>query len=55
MGKGTIITILVIVGLVAAVGLVAGAILELVQAVIGFAVWAVIILAGYFIIKSKVD
>ncbi len=49
------ITVLIIVGLVAAIGLVAGAILELVQAVIGFVVWSVIILAGYFFVKSKVD
>lgn len=55
MGKGTIITILIVVGIIAAVGLVASAVLQLMQAVIGFVVWAVIILAIYFIIKSKVD
>lgn len=55
MGKGTIITILIVVGLIAAIGLVAGAILQLAQAAIGFVVWAIIIGALYFIIKSKVD
>lgn len=55
MGKGAIITVLIIVGLIAAIGLVAGAVLQLVQAVIGFVVWAIIILALYFIIKSKID
>lgn len=55
MKKGLIITILVLGGLVVAGGLVVGAILELVQAVIGFVIWSVIILVGYFFIKSKVD
>jgi len=55
MGKGVIITILIVVGLIAAVGLVVSAILQLAQAIIGFVIWAVIILAVYFIIKSKID
>ncbi|MBY5959510.1 hypothetical protein KUV50_15265 [Membranicola marinus] len=55
MKKGVIITILVVVGLVVAGGLVASAVLELIQAVIGFVVWSIILLAGYFFIKSKVD
>lgn len=55
MSKGVIITILVIVGIIAAAGLVIGAILELAQALIGIAVWIVILGAAYFIIKSKVD
>jgi len=55
MKKGLIITLLILGGLVAAGGLVIGAVLELIQAVIGFVVWSVIILAGYFFIKSKVD
>lgn len=54
MGKGLIITILIVVGLIAAIGLVASAALQLAQGVIGFVIWAVIILALYFIIKSKV-
>ena len=55
MGKGAIITILIVVGLIAAIGLVASAILQLAQAAIGFVVWAIIIGAVYFIIKPKVD
>lgn len=55
MKKFFTIIILIIVGIVAAVGLVLGAILELLEAVIGFVVWSVIILAGYFFIKTKVD
>lgn len=55
MKKGITITILIIVGLITAAGLAVSAILEVVQAIIGFVVWAVIILVGYFFIKSKVD
>lgn len=46
---------LVLAGLIVAGGLVAGAVLELVQAAIGFVVWSVIILVGYIFVKSKVD
>lgn len=55
MKKGLIITLLVLAGLAIAGGLVASAVLELIQAVIGFVIWSVIILVGYFFIKSKVD
>lgn len=55
MKKGITITILIIVGIIAATGLAMSAILEVAQAIIGFVVWAVIILVGYFFIKSKVD
>ena len=55
MGKGVIITILIVVGLIAAIGLVASAVLQLAQAAIGFVVWAIIFLAIYFIIKSKIN
>ena len=55
MKKGLIITLLVLVGLVVAGGLVAAAVLKLIQAMIGFVVWSVILLVGYFFVKSKVD
>lgn len=55
MGKGVIITILIIVGIIVAAGLVMSAVLQLAQAVIGVVVWLVILGAAYFIIKSKVD
>jgi len=55
MGKGAIISILILVGIIAGIGLVVGAILEIAQAVIGVVVWSIVILAGYFIIKSKLD
>ncbi len=55
MSKGVVITILVIVGIVIAVGLVMSAVLQLAQAAIGVAVWLVILGAAYFFIKSKVD
>lgn len=55
MKKGLIITLLVLAGLVVSGGLVVGAVLKLMQAVIGFVIWSVIILVGYFFIKSKVD
>jgi hypothetical protein len=47
------IIILIIVGIVASIGLVIGAILEIAEAIIGFVVWSVIIIGGYFFIKSK--
>jgi hypothetical protein len=47
------IIILVIVGIIAAVGLVFGAILEIAEAIIGFVVWSVVIIGGYFFIKAK--
>ena len=53
MKKGLTIFILILVGIVAAAGLALGAILEIAEAIIGFVVWAVIILVGYFFVKSK--
>lgn len=55
MKKGLVIVLLILGGIVVAGGLVIGAVLELLEAVIGFVVWSVIILAGFFFIKSKVD
>jgi hypothetical protein len=55
MKKGLGIVLLIIVGIVAVAGLLIGAVIEIVQAVIGFVVWTVIILVGYFFIKSKTD
>lgn len=53
MKKGATIAILIILGLVVAGGLVIAAIVELVEAAIAFIFWAIVILVGYFFIKSK--
>lgn len=53
MNKVLTVTLLIILGLIAAGGLVIGAMLELLEAIIGFVFWSVIILIGYFFIKSK--
>lgn len=53
MKKGLIISILVITGILVAGGLVVNAMLEVMEAIIGFVVWTVVILAGFAIFKVK--
>lgn len=49
MKKGLWITALIILGLLVGAGLLIG----VVEALIGFVLWAVVILAGYLFFKSK--
>ncbi len=53
MKKGLGILLAVIAGIVIIGGLLIGAVIEIVQAIIGIVIWAVIILVAYFFIKSK--
>lgn len=53
MKKGLWITALIILGLLVGAGLLIGALIEVVEALIGFVLWAVVILAGYLFFKSK--
>lgn len=53
MKKGLTIALLVLIGMVAAAGLVIGEIIELAEAIIGFIVWALVILAIFLIIKIR--
>lgn len=53
MKKGLIISILVIAGILVAGGLVINAMLEVMEAIIGFVVFLVIVLAGFGIFKIK--
>lgn len=53
MKKVGTIALLITIGLLVAAGLVVGAMIELVEAAIGFVFWTIVILVGYFFIKSK--
>ncbi len=53
MKKTAVIIIMVLIGIAASVGLILGAFLEIIEAIVGFAVWAVIILLVYVLWKVK--
>lgn len=53
MKKGIIIFLLAIAGVIAAIGLVIAAMVEIVEAIIGIVFWGIIIAVGYFWLKSK--
>ena len=53
MKKGLIISILVIAGILVAGGLVINAILEIAEAIVGFVIFLVVILAGFGIFKIR--
>ena len=53
--KGLVIFLLVIAGIIAAVGLVIAAIIEIVEAIIAVLIWGIIIGGGYLWVKKKTD
>ena len=53
MKKGLWITALIILGLLVAAVLIIVALIEVVEALIGIVLWAVVILAGHLFFKSK--
>jgi hypothetical protein len=55
MKKGLVIFLLVIAGVIAAVGLVIAAIIEIVEAIIAVVIWGIIIGGGYLWVKKKTD
>lgn len=53
MKKTAVIIIMVLIGIAASFGLVVGAVFEIIEAIIGFVVWAVIIVLVYVLWKVK--
>ena len=53
MNKSLIIAILVIFGIIGLIGLIVGAILSLMEALVGFILWSIIIAIIYFTWKAK--
>lgn len=53
MKKAAVIIIMILIGIAASFGLVIGAFFEIIEAVIGFVVWSVIILLVYVLWKVK--
>lgn len=53
MKKTAVIIIMLLIGIAASFGLVIGALLEVIEALIGFVVWSVIIVLVYVLWKVK--
>lgn len=53
MKKLTTITLLIIAGIIAATGLILGAFLEVLEAIIGLLIWFGIIGVGWFLLKRS--
>jgi hypothetical protein len=54
MKKILTLAILILAGIVAAIALVLGAVIELVEGVLSMIFWFIIILFGYFFVKKKI-
>lgn len=53
MKKIVTVTLLILAGIVAAIALVLGAVIDLIEGILSMIFWAVIILVGYFFVKQK--
>lgn len=54
MKKILTVTLLIIAGIIGGIFLIAGAVLELVEGILSMIFWTIVILVGYFFVKSKV-
>lgn len=54
MKKILTVTILILAGIIAAIALILGAVIDLVEGVLSMIFWAIIILFGYFFVKKKI-
>lgn len=54
MKKILTVTLLILAGIIAAIALIFGAVIDLVEGILSMIFWSIIILIGYFYVKRKI-